>query len=442
MAFRHPLTWLPLWHRRLILLLSGLMLLLLLWPVEQVEATRAGALLPIAVPPASPARRAPPPRLAEVTADEPDPAPPGLQGETVKVRPGDNLAQLFERAGFDPTTLHQVLDSGEDVESLIRLKPGEEITFYQNDEGALQALSYPMGLDEILWVEQARDGFACRVEKIKLERRQQIAQGSIDSSFWEAGQAAGLNNSLILGLASIFAWDIDFAQDLQPGDSFSLIYEELYRDDEKLSSGKILAAEFINQGQRYLAVRHRDGHYYSPQGKAMRKGFLRAPVNFRYITSHFNPRRKHPVTGLVRPHNGIDYGAPVGTPIMAAGAGVGSASRYNGLNGHFVFIRHSARYTTKYLHLSKREVKVGQRVKQGQTIGRLGGTGRVTGPHLHYEFLVNGVHKNPKTVPLPEATPLAGQSLNDFKLRAHSLLARLALAQPSQLAQAQPAEER
>ncbi|GAA4497212.1 peptidoglycan DD-metalloendopeptidase family protein [Pseudaeromonas paramecii] len=436
MAFWHSLTLLPLWHRRLILLLGSLILLLLLWPLEKVEATRATTALPQTNPAASGHR------LGEVEPDEPDEAPPGLQGETLKVRNGDNLAELFQRAGFDPATLHQVLDSGEEVESLIRLKPGEEITFYQNDEGALQALSYPMGLDEILWVEQARDGFACRVEKIKLERRQQIAQGTIDSSFWEAGQTAGLNNSLILGLANIFAWDIDFAQDLQPGDSFSLIYEELYRDDEKLSTGKILAAEFINQGQRYLAVRHRDGHYYSPQGKAMRKGFLRAPVNFRYITSNFNPRRKHPVTGLVRPHNGIDYGAPVGTPIMAAGDGVVSASSYNGLNGNFVFIRHSGRYTTKYLHLSQREVKVGQRVKQGQTIGRLGGTGRVTGPHLHYEFLVDGVHKNPKTVALPEATPLSGQPLNDFKLRAHSLLARLALVEPGRLAQVRPAEDR
>ncbi|WP_409420623.1 peptidoglycan DD-metalloendopeptidase family protein [Pseudaeromonas sp. ZJS20] len=434
MAFWHSLTLLPTWHRRLILLLGGLILLLLLWPLEKVEATRATTALPQTKP-------APGHRLGEVEANEPDEAPPGLQGETFKVRSGDNLAELFQRAGFDPATLHQVLDSGEEVESLIRLKPGEEITFYQNDEGALQALSYPMGLDEILWVEQARDGFACRVEKIKLERHQQIAQGTIDSSFWEAGQAAGLNNSLILGLANIFAWDIDFAQDLQPGDSFSLIYEELYRDEEKLSTGKILAAEFINQGQRYLAVRHRDGHYYSPQGKAMRKGFLRAPVNFRYITSNFNPRRRHPVTGLVRPHNGIDYGAPVGTPIMAAGDGVVQASSYNGLNGNFVFIRHSGRYTTKYLHLSKREVKVGQRVKQGQIIGRLGGTGRVTGPHLHYEFLVDGVHKNPKTVPLPEATPLSGQPLNDFKLRAHSLLARLALVEPSRLAQARTAED-
>lgn len=436
MAFWHSLTLLPPWHRRLILLLSGLILLLLFWPMEQVEATRATASLTHTAQPA-----AQPHRLGEVETDEPDEAPPGLPGETVKVRSGDNLAEIFRRAGFDPATLHQVLDSGEEVESLIRLKPGEEITFYQSDDGALQALSYPMGLDEILWVEQGHDGFACRVEKIKLERRQQIAQGTITSSFWEAGQTAGLNNSLILGLANIFAWDIDFAQDLQPGDSFRLIYEELYRDEEKLSTGKILAAEFVNQGQPYLAVRHRDGHYYSPQGKAMRKRFLRAPVNFRYITSNFNPRRKHPVTGLVRPHNGIDYGAPVGTPIMAAGDGVVLASSYNGLNGNYVFIRHSGRYTTKYLHLSKRAVKVGQRVKQGQIIGRLGGTGRVTGPHLHYEFLVDGVHKNPKTVPLPEATPLSGQPLNDFKLRAHGLLARLALVEPGRLAQTRTAQE-
>ena len=176
------------------------------------------------------------------------------------------------------------------------------------------------------------------------------------------------------------------------------------RTAENDTSGDILAAEFVNQGAIYRAVLNTDGNYYTPEGKAMRKSFLRAPVNFKYISSNFNPRRLHPVTGKVRPHNGIDYVAPVGTPIMAAGSGSVVAAGYNQFNGNYVFIKHAGNYVTKYLHLSKRTVNKGQRVKQGQTIGNLGGTGRVTGPHLHYEFVVGGVHKNPRTLTLPQAT--------------------------------------
>ncbi len=294
---------------------------------------------------------------------------------------------------------------------------------------------------ETLWVERTDSGYRSRIDRVRLQSRQVTAQGRIESSLWESGQAAGLSNTQILGLANIFAWDIDFSQDLQPGDRFTLIYEQLFKQDELIGTGKLLAAEFVNDGQSYRAIRYRDGNYYTPEGQAMRKGFLRSPVNFRYITSHFNPRRRHPVTGLVRPHNGIDYGAPVGTPIMAAGDGVVSASAFNSLNGHYVFIRHSGRYTTKYLHLSQRLIKTGQRVKQGQVIGKLGGTGRVTGPHLHYEFLVNGVHQNPRTVALPQAEPLRGKRLADFRLRAESLVARLNIVSPPRVARATPTTE-
>ncbi len=228
-----------------------------------------------------------------------------------------------------------------------------------------------------------------------------------------------------MDLAAIFGWDIDFAQDLQPGDSFRVVYQDKYQDDERVASGDILAAEFINQGAIYRAVLNQDGNYYTPEGKAMRKSFLRAPVNFKYISSNFNPRRLHPVTGKVRPHNGIDYVAPVGTPIMAAGGGSVVAAGYNQFNGNYVFIKHAGNYVTKYLHLSKRTVNKGQRVKQGQTIGLLGGTGRVTGPHLHYEFVVGGVHKNPRTLTLPQAETLTGRALASFKAQARPQLAKL-----------------
>ncbi|MGL6051685.1 MAG: peptidoglycan DD-metalloendopeptidase family protein, partial [Aeromonas salmonicida] len=245
------------------------------------------------------------------------------------------------------------------------------------------------------------------------------------SSFWGAAVEAGMTEDQIMDLAAIFGWDIDFAQDLQPGDSFRVVYQEKFQDDERVASGDILAAEFINQGAIYRAVLNDDGNYYTPEGKAMRKSFLRAPVNFKYISSNFNPRRLHPVTGKVRPHNGIDYVAPVGTPIMAAGGGSVVAAGYNQFNGNYVFIKHAGNYVTKYLHLSKRTVNKGQRVKQGQTIGTLGGTGRVTGPHLHYEFVVGGIHKNPRTLNLPQAETLTGRELANFKLLATPQLAKL-----------------
>jgi murein DD-endopeptidase MepM/ murein hydrolase activator NlpD len=216
-------------------------------------------------------------------------------------------------------------------------------------------------------------------------------------------------------LAGIFGWDIDFALDIRSGDSFKMLYQEKVVEGEIIGRGKILAAIFSNQGEQFTAVLDdKTGNYYDENGRAMKKAFLRSPVDFRRVTSNFNPNRRHPVTGKVRAHRGTDYAAPVGTPIWAAGDGIVQKAGYNQYNGNYVFIRHSNTYITKYLHLKKRKVKTGQRVKQGQTIGTLGGTGRVTGPHLHYEFLVNGVHKNARTVKLPQSKSLKGKQKQTF----------------------------
>ncbi|MDP5207123.1 peptidoglycan DD-metalloendopeptidase family protein, partial [Alishewanella sp. SMS9] len=217
----------------------------------------------------------------------------------------------------------------------------------------------------------------------------------------------------------------DFALDIRAGDYFSVLYNADYVEGEFLGNGTILAAQFSNQGQVYQAIRHSDGNYYKPDGKSMRQAFLRAPVSFQYVSSNFNPRRLHPVLGTVRAHNGTDYVAPVGTPIMAAGDGKVTKSAYNSLNGHYVFIQHANNIVTKYLHLSKRLVKTGERVRQGQSIGKLGSTGRVTGAHLHYEFMLDGVHRNPRTVKLPEALPLQGKDKQQFMLTASTVLAEL-----------------
>jgi murein DD-endopeptidase MepM/ murein hydrolase activator NlpD len=241
---------------------------------------------------------------------------------------------------------------------------------------------------------------------------------------------------MIMKLANIFGWDIDFVLDIRSGDRFMLVYEKLYREGEYLRDGRILGATFINQGERFQAVWFEHGEvadYFAPDGRNMRKAFLRAPLNFSYISSNFNPRRMHPVLKRIRPHRGIDYYAPPGTPVYAAGDGTVTRSAYSKANGHHVFIRHANSIETKYLHFTKRTVKQGQKVKQGQTIGTVGSTGLASGPHLHYEFVVNGVHRNPRTVPLPKVEPLQESILTVFQEQAAPMLTQLSRMESASL---------
>ncbi|MFN4323567.1 MAG: peptidoglycan DD-metalloendopeptidase family protein [Aeromonas media] len=422
MVIWHAFNSLPTWHRKMVLILSILVMMLAAWPSEQAVATRVddnGNELALRQPADAAAAN------DELEAAQPlTPPKPRYITKQVKVRRGDNMGVIFQRIGLNTTDLH-LIDQLDGSDPLRMLQPGQELTFKLTEQGELHSLYYPHSLEQALKVSRKDDSFVARSVKLELDTREQVAKGEIRSSFWGAASEAGMTEDQIMDLAAIFGWDIDFAQDLQPGDSFRVVYEDKYQDDERVASGDILAAEFINQGAIYRAVLNQDGNYYTPEGKAMRKSFLRAPVNFKYISSNFNPRRLHPVTGKVRPHNGIDYVAPVGTPIMAAGGGSVVAAGYNQFNGNYVFIKHAGNYVTKYLHLSKRTVNKGQRVKQGQTIGLLGGTGRVTGPHLHYEFVVGGVHKNPRTLNLPQAETLTGRALASFKAQARPQLAKL-----------------
>ncbi|EGG99078.1 Peptidase2C M23/M37 family [gamma proteobacterium IMCC2047] len=236
-------------------------------------------------------------------------------------------------------------------------------------------------------------------------------------------------------LANVFGGVIDFILDPRKGDSFTVLYEEQYLDGEKIGNGNILSAQFVNRGEIYTAVRYVDPKgktgYYSPEGVSMRKAFLRSPVDFTRISSSFNLSRKHPVLNTIKAHRGIDYAAPTGTPVVSAGDGRVIRSGYNSLNGNYLFIQHGQQYTTKYLHLSKRHVKQGQKVSQGQLIGRVGATGRVTGAHLHYEFLVNGVHRNPRTIldKLPKAKAISKSEMPAFKQAIAPVLAQLSAHQ-------------
>lgn len=358
-----------------------------------------------------------------------------LDFKEFKVKKGDNLAKIFKRAGFSASTLHKIINANKLNKQLTKIHPGDSLLFAANENNELIQLNYQISRTETLVVKLNDDQtISSSLDKKDIEKRTEYASGIIDSSFWSAGISAGLNEKQIINFANIFGWDIDFANDLRKGDTFTLIYENHYVDGEYIGTGKILAAEFINQGESYAAVRHTDDNFYTPQGRSLRKAFLRAPVNFKYISSNFNPRRKHPVTGKVKAHRGIDYAAKTGTPVVSAGNGTVIKAGYNKYNGNYVFIRHGQEYVTKYLHLHKRKVKRGQKVKQGQLIGTVGATGRVTGAHLHYEFLVNGVHRNPRTVKLPKAEALPKSELANFKPYAKNMVASLQKNRELQLA--------
>lgn len=350
-----------------------------------------------------------------------------LRWETYRVKDGESAAVLFSRVGLSPRILHELVSSDKEVEEqLTRLRPGDSLQFGFDEENNLVQLRRTLSAFETFRIKLKNGKYVSEINKKEVDYQYNFAEATIKSNFWNAGISSGLNGNQIMELAGIFGWDIDFALDIRKDDTFRVLYQEEVVEGEVIGRGKIIAAVFKNQGETFTAVLdEKTGKYYDENGRAMRKAFLRAPLDFRRVSSNFNPRRLHPVTGQVRPHRGTDYAAPVGTPIWAAGDGVVEKSSYNKFNGNYVFIKHSNTYVTKYLHLTKRTVKTGQRVKQGQTIGTLGGTGRVTGPHLHYEFLVNGVHKNPRTVNLPQSQSLTGQARISFLAKAKVHMAKL-----------------
>ena len=240
-----------------------------------------------------------------------------------------------------------------------------------------------------------------------------------------------MSDGLIMGLAGIFGWDIDFALDIRQGDSFTVFYEELYLEGEKVGDGNIIAAEFVNNNHTYRAYRYTDSNnkteYYSPDGKSMRKPFMRTPVDLARISSHFNLRRRHPVLNKIRAHRGVDYAASTGTAIKATGDGKVMHRGKKGGYGNTIILRHGNTYTTLYAHMSKyaRKTSVGSRVKQGQIIGYIGSTGLATGPHLHYEFRVNGVHRNPLKVKLPSANPLPDSEMDRYQASIQPMIVQL-----------------
>jgi murein DD-endopeptidase MepM/ murein hydrolase activator NlpD len=340
--------------------------------------------------------------------------------QELTVRKGDNLAKIFDRAGLSPSDMNDVLQSGPEAKLLTHIFPGQKLAFQTDRDGQLIALRYEE--TQLKSTRYSRDDDNFVAEKISREPevRHQFASGHITSSFYKAGLDAGLSDGMILQLAEIFGGEIDFVLDLRSSDRFVVMFDEYYLDGKKVGNGPILAASFLNQGETHAAFRYvyanGDVGYFSPEGISMRKTFLRAPLDFIRISSPFSLSRLHPLFKTNRPHRGIDYAAPAGTPIYAAGDGRVVQSGFSESNGNFIVIEHNGTYSTKYLHMQKRAVGAGQRVKQHQVIGWVGSTGWATGPHLHYEFLVHGVHTNPATIAskLPQADHIAAGEQRRF----------------------------
>lgn len=349
---------------------------------------------------------------------------------SLTVASGETLSTLFNRAGLSATQLHAALNSSKDAKQFTRLKVGQVLEFRIID-GELQAVRSQLSKLASIELSREEKGFQFQRHEVKPEVHTRYTEGKIESSLFLAGKQAGMSHGLVMELANIFAYDIDFAREIRKGDHFELVYEEKRVDGEKVGTGEILAARFTNRGKEYQAVRYTNKQgitsYYLPNGQSMRKAFIRTPVDFARISSRFSMGRKHPILNKIRAHKGVDYAAPRGTPIKAAGAGKVILAGRKGGYGNTVIIQHGGTYRTLYAHMNgfARGVRNGVAVKQGQVIGYIGTTGLSTGPHLHYEFLVNGVHRDPLSIKLPMADPIAANEKQRFLQQTQPLFAQL-----------------
>jgi murein DD-endopeptidase MepM/ murein hydrolase activator NlpD len=391
-------------------------------PNTSAETAKPASSMTVAAANAAPTRAA----LASSPANQ-----ASLSTIEVIVGRNDTLDRIFRRLELDVADLASMRALPELRSELDRLRPGELLKVVHSG-GELFGLERQLSDSETLKVTRDDAGFDAEVLESPLDVRVTSAQGVIRSSLFQATSDAGVGDHLALEIAQIFAYDIDFVLEIRPGDRFVVTYEQIWKDGRRLKDGNILAVKFFNQGREYRAVRfERNGSesadYYTPDGRSLRKAFLRAPLQFSRVSSRFNPTRRHPVLNRIRAHKGVDYAAPTGTPVRAAGDGrVRFVGRQGGY-GNVIELEHSGGVVTVYGHLSRFAIHMrrGNRVGQGQLIGYVGRTGLATGPHLHYEYRVRGVHKDPQTVPLPKADPVPATMLADFHAQTAALNASL-----------------
>ena len=356
---------------------------------------------------------------------------------------GDTLSTIFSRVGLSATALYEVLNSSKEAKQFSRIWSGQHLDFEFDVDGRLQSLSSPLNDLETIRVSRTDAGFQFERERLEPQTRHAYAHAVIDSSLFGAAEQVGLSHTLIMDLANVFGYDIDFAMDIREGDEFDVLFEEKMLDGKSVGTGNILAARFVNRGVTYTAVRYTDAKgqtgYYTADGSNVRKAFIRTPVDFARISSRFSKGRKHPILNKIRAHKGVDYAAPRGTPIKAAGDGKVILAGNKGGYGKTVIIQHGSRYRTLYAHMQgfAKQVRDGSTVKQGQVIGYIGTTGLSTGPHLHYEFQVNGTHVDPLSQKQLMTDPLTGKEKQRFMQHSQPLVAQLDQARSTLLAENQ-----
>jgi murein DD-endopeptidase MepM/ murein hydrolase activator NlpD len=397
---------------------------------ENASADSTVGTSPQVTPPAAPAAPAPASSMQLAAAPGLAEARLALSTIDVIVTRNDTLDHIFRRLKLNLADLASLRSLPGLRARLDSLRPGEALHFTHRD-GELFGLERRLNESETLKVSREPTGLKADVLQNPLETRTRTARGVISRSLFEAVEAAGANDQTAVALADIFGWDIDFVLDVRPGDAFVVTYDQIWRDGAYVKDGPIQAAAFVNHGREFRAVRYTDpeggSHYYTPDGKSLHRAFLRAPVDFTRVSSRFNSSRLHPILNRIRAHQGVDYAAPMGTPVRAASDGrIRFAGRKGGY-GNLVEIEHSASVVTVYGHLSRfaRETRVGAHVTQGTVIAYVGMTGLATGPHLHYEYRLNGVFKNPQTVALPGAAPIDARWRADFLDHSAPLLASL-----------------
>ena len=368
--------------------------------------------------------------------------PPGKVTE-VTVKSGDTLAIILNRLGFSSNTLHEILEQNLAGAELQKIYPGQKLTFVSDTNG-LKQIRYPYSDSETFIINKNKEGVSVDLIERPREVRTNYATAEIDDSLYMAAKDAGIDSEIVMELAEVFEYDVDFYLDIKRGDSFKVMYEEYYVDGEKVGNGPILAAEFTNQDKSYEVVRYKNKNgnfeYYRPSGLSLRKAFIRSPVEYARISSPFNLNRMHPILHKIRAHKGTDYSAPRGTPIRSTGDGKVIYQGRRGGYGNVVEIQHGTRYRTLYAHMNgfAKNLKTGSAVEQGQIIGYVGSTGLASGPHLHYEFKVDGVHKDPVKLDLPMADPLSPQEKKKFMLHASNMMDQLERYDEILLAEATP----